>query len=203
LRHASLLDFSLYRSGVKRTQYFDVFCVKHSRSHFMITMPILLPIQQRCSPIIILSTIHCLLPRLQRFGQTASKTSRSRSVLTRWCCCATVAISVATVSWRRVQPRFPPDRTFCRRCRWSRLRPCCSVHAGSRSRRGRSRWRRRTRGSWRRWRRRLLDFFEIGGRRPARGRMVETLCKPPSCDVVSSDESQILGCSAYHCFLAV
>jgi hypothetical protein len=177
--------------------------MKHSRLHFVMTMPILLPIQRRCSPIIILSTVHCLLPRLQRFGQTASKTSRSRSVLARWCCCAAVAISIATVSWRRVECRFTPDWAFRRRCRWSRLRPCCSVYAGSRSRSGRSRWRRWTRGSRRWWRRRLFDFFEIGGRRPARGRMIETLCKPPSYDVVSSDRSRILECSAYHCFLAV
>jgi hypothetical protein len=154
-------------------------------------------------PVVILSAIHSLLSCLQRFCQATSKSARCRSVLTRWCCCAAVAISITAVPRRRVERGFPPDRTFCRRCRRCGFCPCraiCTRRRSRSSRSGRWRW---ARGSRRRRRWRLFHLFKICSGGPARGRVVKALSKPPSCDIISFGRSRILGCSAYRCFLAV
>jgi hypothetical protein len=141
------------------------------RSRFKLLVSVLYH-PKKISPVIVLSTVHSFLPRLQRFSQAASKTPRSRSMLARWCRRATVTISISAVSWRCVKPRFAPGRTLRRRRGRSRLRSCCPICAGRRPRSSWCGWRRWTRGSWRRWRRRLFDFFEIGGRSPTGGRVV-------------------------------
>lgn len=114
--------------------------------------------------------------------------------MTRWCCCAAVTIGIAAVPWRRVESGFPPSRTFRRRRRRRGFRPCCPTYTGRWSRSRWSRWRRRTRGSRRGCRWRLFHFFKIGGGSPARGRVVEALSKPPSCNIVSLHRSGLRAC---------
>jgi hypothetical protein len=80
-------------------------------------------------PVVVLSTIHSLLSCLQSFSKTSGQTAGGRCVLTRWCCCTAVSISIAAVSWRRIEPGFPPDRTLRRRCRRGRFRSRCTIRA--------------------------------------------------------------------------
>lgn len=127
-------------------------------------------------PVIVLTTAHSLLSCLQRFRKPACNTAGSGSVLTGRGCCAAVAISITTVPRWCVKPRLSSCRALCRRSWRSWF--------GPRSRRCRWGW--RSCGCWRRWRGRLLDLFEVGGRCPAGGGVIKAFSQPPSCETVST-----------------